>query len=119
YIYWGSHHEPILVQKLSSDGLSLVGEPSIALNPAPHIRYSRLVEAPWIIKRGDYYYLFWSGDNYIPGEYALSVGRSTSPLGPFERYWGNPILQGDHHWASPGHNALIQDDAGQDWLFYH
>lgn len=119
YMYWGSDHQPILVQEVSPDGLSLVGEPRVALEPLPHVRYSRLVEAPWVIKRGDYYYMFWSGDGFHPGQYAVSVARATSPLGPFERYIGNPILLGDLTWASPGHNAVIQDDAGRDWLVYH
>ena len=119
YMYWGSDHHPILVQQVSPDGLSLVGEARAALEPLPHLRYSRLVEGPWVIKRGDYYYMFWSGDNFIPGEYAMSVGRATSPWGPFERYFDNPILVGDLTWASPGHNAIIQDDAGQDWVLYH
>lgn len=119
YMYWGSDHQPILVQEVAPDGLSLLGEPTVALEPLPYLRYSRLVEGPWVIKRGPYYYIFWSGDGYFPGEYAVSVARATSPLGPFERYTGNPILIGDLTWASPGHNAIIRDDAGRDWIVYH
>lgn len=119
YLYWGSASQPILVQELAPDGLSLVGEPKIALEPDPAIRYSRLIEAPWVIKRGDYYYIFWSGDGYHPGLYAVSVARSTSPFGPFERYSGNPILMESEKLTSPGHCAIIQDDAGQDWIVYH
>lgn len=119
YLYWGSAEQPILVQQLAPDGLSLVGSPRVALRPVPGSRYTRLIEGPWVIKRGEYYYMFVSGSNFVPGEYAVSVARATSPLGPFEYYRGNPILQGDRLWASPGHNAVIQDDAGQDWIVYH
>lgn len=119
YLYWGSAGQPILVQELSADGLSLVGQPQVALEPDLGIRYSKLVEGTWVIKRGDYYYIFWSGDGYHPGQYAVSVARATSPFGPFTRYSANPILKESVWWTSPGHNALIRDDAGQDWLVYH
>ena len=95
------------------------------MEPVPCLRQQWLVEGPWTTKRGDFYYLFWSGGGWsADGDYSVSVARSLSPLGPFEHYSGNPIIQGtgfwgDGHWASPGHNSLIQDDAGQDWLFYH
>ena len=119
YLYWGSASQPILAWQLTPDGLGTVGEPVPVLHPVPWLRYSRLLEGPWVIKRGDYYYLFWSGDGYHPGQYAVSVARSLSPLGPFERYSGNPILVEDAIWTSLGHNAIIQDDAGQDWIVYH
>lgn len=119
YLYWGSEGKPILVQQVAPDGLSLVGEPRIALQPVPFSRYLRLIEGPWVIKRGGYYYMFVSGSSFLPGQYAVSVARAASPLGPFEYYPGNPILQGNDVWASPGHNAVIQDDAGQDWIVYH
>jgi arabinan endo-1,5-alpha-L-arabinosidase len=41
-------------------------------------------------------------------------------LGPYEKYEeGNPILKANEKFNAPGHNAIIQDDAGQDWILYH
>ncbi len=134
YMYWGSGHDPIKVQKLSEDGLSLIGTAKEVLYPhsgsviikdtedKPYTEnYDRLIEGPWVVKRGDYYYMFYSGDNCCGpnAHYATSVARATSPTGPFTKFEGNPILQQNTAFNAPGHNGFIQDDAGQDWMLYH
>lgn len=77
-----------------------------------------LVEAPWMVKRGGYYYLFYSGA-FIDTSYALGVARSTSPTGPFTRCPGNPILRSNAAWGGPGHGAFLKDRAGVEWHLYH
>jgi arabinan endo-1,5-alpha-L-arabinosidase len=47
------------------------------------------------------------------------AARSKSPTGPFEAFPGNPILEKNEAFLAPGHNAVIQDDAGHDWMLYH
>ncbi|CAM3747138.1 family 43 glycosylhydrolase [Cohnella lubricantis] len=125
YMYWGSDARPIRVQKLSEDGLSLVGESEEVLHVSPVKKYERLLEGPWVVKRGGYYYLFVSGDNCCGAgaNYAVMVARSESPLGPFEKYssvpGGGPILEANDRFDAPGHNSIVTDDAGQDWILYH
>ena len=55
--------------------------------------------------------------------YAVLVARSKDPFGPFEDNvtgeGSNVILHGDEAWHAPGHNSVIRDDAGDDWLLYH
>jgi hypothetical protein len=130
YMYWGSHGSSLLVQQLAEDGLSLIGKPHDVLLPqhspviidadhGPSTQNESLIEAPWVIKRGDYYYLFYSGNAYYPDAYSAMVARATSPLGPFNKHGNNPILTTNRHFNAPGHNALIQDDVGQDWFVYH
>ena len=48
--------------------------------------FPRLVEAAWVIRHDDYYYLFYSGDNCCgpDAEYGVMVARSKSATGPFE-----------------------------------
>lgn len=29
------------------------------------------------------------------------------------------ILEAGGRWIAPGHNSIITDDAGQDWIIYH
>jgi arabinan endo-1,5-alpha-L-arabinosidase len=80
-----------------------------------------------VIRRGHFYYLFYSGDNCCGAKanYAVMVARSTSPTGPFEtleQATGAPhsvILQKSDKWIAPGHNAIITDAAGHDWIVYH
>ncbi|MGE5672367.1 MAG: glycoside hydrolase family 43 protein [Mycobacterium leprae] len=121
YLYWGSDRVPILVQELTADGLSVTGEPEPVLDPSLQFGgYESLVEGPWVIKRDPYYYLMYSGDDCCDQpHYAVLIARSTSPLGPFEKDPANPILVANDRWNGPGHNAAIQDDAGDWWLLYH
>jgi len=127
YMYWGSNGMPIYAQELSADGMSVVGEKTEAIWAGQFdVRdgYDKLVEAPWVIKRANYYYMFYSGDYCCQdsghnAHYSVMVARSESPVGPFEIYAGNPILEMNDRFLAPGHNAVIQDDAGQDWMLYH
>lgn len=125
YMYWGSASAPIRAQKMSEDGLSLVGDSQIVLSVSPVKKYERLLEGSWVVKRNDYYYLFVSGDNCcgVDANYAVMVARSKSPLGPFEKYsavpGGGPILEANDRFNAPGHNSIVTDEAGQDWMLYH
>ncbi|WP_157891902.1 glycoside hydrolase family 43 protein [Paenibacillus crassostreae] len=127
YMYWGSNGMPIYAQELASDGMSVIGKKTEAIWAGQYdVRdgYDKLVEGPWVIKRENYYYMFYSGDYccQVSGHnahYAVMVARSESPMGPYEIYANNPILDMNDKFLAPGHNAVIQDDAGQDWILYH
>ena len=78
-----------------------------------------LEEAPWMIRRGQYYYLFYSGA-HIDTTYAEGVARATTINGVYSRYTGNaPILQSNSTWGGPGHGAFVQDADGTVWFYYH
>jgi arabinan endo-1,5-alpha-L-arabinosidase len=121
YVYWGSDRAPIRAQELSSDGMELVGDPVELLSPLRSEEYDNLVEGVWMMRHGPYYYLMYSGGACCgtDAHYAVLVARGSSPLGPFERHEGNPILEANEAFNAPGHHATIQDDAGQDWILYH
>ena len=130
-LYWGSGFEAVRVQELAPDRLALApGSQAIPLLVPSKKSYERLVEAGWLHKRGDWYYLFSSGDDCCggpngPPHYAVLAARSKSATGPFEDYGAvtgradNTILVGDSRWLGPGHNAVVTDDAGTDWMVYH
>ncbi|MGZ2410722.1 arabinan endo-1,5-alpha-L-arabinosidase [Sphingomonas sp. F9_3S_D5_B_2] len=129
-LYWGSGFEPIKVQELSADGLTFAtgSTPAQLVRPNPvKDTFPVLIEGPWVIRHGEYYYLFYSGDNCCgpKANYAVMVARSRSATGPFEtleQATGAPhsiILQKSSRWFAPGHNAVISDGAGHDWIVYH
>ena len=129
-LYWGSGFEPIKVQELGPDRMSFAPgtAPTSLVGPNPTRNgFPVLVEGSWMIRHGDYYYLFYSGDNCCgPGaNYALMVARSKSATGPFEtleqaKGWQHSIiLQKRGRWIAPGHNSIITDAKGQDWIVYH
>jgi len=130
FLYWGSGFENIKVQELSDDFLSFK-EGTRSKNLIPPIpgddfeNYENLVEGAWLQKHGNFFYLYYSGDNCC-GEnvhYAVMVARSESPTGPFEKFQnknGKPfILSENDRWLAPGYNSVITDEEGQDWIMYH
>lgn len=130
-LYWGSGFAPLKVQELAADYLSFAAGsaptdlvPVIKNDPA---HYQELVEGSWVIRRGDYYYLFYSGNNCCGpnAHYAVMVARSRSATGPFETLaqatggTSPVILAARGNWIAPGHNSVITDTAGRDWIVYH
>ena len=129
-LYWGSGFQPIKVQELSKDRLSFAADS----NPIDLIwpngengSFPRLVEAAWVIRHDDFYYMFYSGDNCCgpDAEYGVMVARSESATGPFETLEearGVPhslMLFKSERWLAPGHNSIVMDKAGQVWIVYH
>jgi arabinan endo-1,5-alpha-L-arabinosidase len=127
YIYYGSYFGGISVRELSADGF--VSDPTTQQDIVIPDRYEGAV----IRKRDDYYYFFGSASNCCNGPltgYSAFVGRSKSPFGPFidrdgvslgvSRVGGTPVLQQNgNRWIGSGHNAIVTDFGGQDWVFYH
>jgi arabinan endo-1,5-alpha-L-arabinosidase len=96
----------------------------IARRPAPGA-----VEAPFLIRNGDYYYLFVSFDFCCRGArstYNIRVGRAKAVEGPYIdrsgvsllENGGTPVLSGEGRYVGPGHCAVLKD--GRRWrLVYH
>jgi arabinan endo-1,5-alpha-L-arabinosidase len=121
-LYWGSGFEPIKVQELSADRLSFkAGSKPIELVRPTGLggKFPVLIEGPWVVRHGGYYYLFTSGDNCCgpKANYAVLVARSRSATGPFQEH--GVILRKSSRWNAPGHNSIVTDPAGQDWIVYH
>ena len=111
---------PIWAQELSADGTKLVGEmKELMRNDQPW--EGNLVEGPFVQRRGDFFYMFYSG-NACCGRgcnYGLGVARARSLMGPWEKYSRNPILIGNERFKCPGHGSVVTDPKGRDFLMYH
>jgi arabinan endo-1,5-alpha-L-arabinosidase len=126
YLYFGSYYGGISVVRLAADGLSAVGAPTM-------VAIDNKYEGAYVVRHDGWYYLFASSANCCAGPatgYAVSVGRSRSPLGPFadahgvslmdSRVGGTPVVtQNGNRWIGSGHNGLVTDLTGQDYLVYH
>ncbi|MFC7538031.1 glycoside hydrolase family 43 protein [Sphingomonas sp. GCM10030256] len=127
-LYWGSGFGAIKVQELAEDRISFMAgsSPTDLIEPIPTddlTEYQRLVEGVWVVRRNGFYYLFYSGANCCgpDAHYAVMVARSTRATGPFELR-PRPlhlVVEASERWLAPGHNTVIQDDAGDDWIVYH
>jgi arabinan endo-1,5-alpha-L-arabinosidase len=129
-LYWGSGFEPIKVRELARNRMSFArgSSPRSVAWPSPAKgAFPVLVEGSWVIRHGGYYYLFYSGDNCCgpKANYAVMVARSRRATGPFqtlEQATGklhSIILEKRGDWIAPGHNSVVTDGVGQDWIVYH
>lgn len=89
----------------------------------------KAVEAPFLIKHGDYYYLFVSFGACCQGvdtKYDVRVGRARKPEGPYVDRAGVSMMEGGatliletkDHVRGPGHCAVLQDGT-KDYLVHH
>jgi arabinan endo-1,5-alpha-L-arabinosidase len=89
----------------------------------------RAVEAPFIVSRNGFYYLFVSFDfccRGVASTYNIRVGRATKVTGPYTDRDGKPmvegggtlVLAGSGRWKGPGHNAVYREKE-TDRLVYH
>jgi arabinan endo-1,5-alpha-L-arabinosidase len=131
--FWGG----LKLVKLAPD-LTSIAEPqewySIAKRERSVLVDDRLagpaeIEAPFIFRRGDYYYLFLSWDKCCRGaesNYKMMVGRSPAVTGPYldrggrelNEGGGTLLLEGNERWAGVGHNSVYHFD-GTDYLVFH
>ncbi|MEO8562993.1 MAG: glycoside hydrolase family 43 protein [bacterium] len=131
-LYWGSGWGPIKVQPLAPDRMSFGAgtTPTALVHVQPSsdsTRYQRLVEGAWVTYHAPWFYLFFSGDNCCGprAHYGVMVARSRSAMGPFETLATatgraqSVIVESTPSWRAPGHNSVIRDANGDDWMFYH
>ena len=131
-LYWGSGFHPIKVQELSSNRTEFApGSKPVDLiatdKDEDPSNYQRLIEGAWMIYRDDYYYLFYSGDNCCgeKAHYAVMIARAKSAMGPFEtlaqaeKRKNSVILEMYGEWIATGHNSVVRDADGKDWIIYH
>ncbi|MFD8151301.1 family 43 glycosylhydrolase, partial [Streptomyces sp. NPDC059720] len=126
YLYYGSYYGGIWVTRLSTDGTRAMGEPVM-------VATDNRFEGAYVVRRGGWWYLFASSGDCCAGPttgYSVFVGRSRSVRGPFldregvpltaSRTGGTVVLSPNgNRWVGTGHNAMVTDLAGQDWIVYH
>jgi arabinan endo-1,5-alpha-L-arabinosidase len=117
WLSFGSFWGGLKLIELSADG-SRKGDAitSIAYNPAG----DHPLEAPVIVRRCGFYYLFVSYDFCCRGAnstYNQRVGRSDKVTGPYLDKAGKPMMEGGGtqlvqsggSWRGPGHNTVLFD----------
>jgi arabinan endo-1,5-alpha-L-arabinosidase len=101
---------PIKIQPLATDGLSVTGNATTLISNTLAWE-GALIEGPWMIERGSYFYLFYSANGFADPNYSVGVARATSPLGPFVK-GGSKILATKGHWTGPGHGSIVRGPSG-------
>jgi arabinan endo-1,5-alpha-L-arabinosidase len=137
WLVFGSFWSGIKLVKLNAD-LSTVAEPQEWYTVAKRPRDFKTadpdpgegpIEAPFIFKKNQYYYLFVSFDfccRGINSTYNIRVGRSEKITGPYldrdgnrlDQGGGSLVLAGNEFWPGVGHNAAYTF-SGVDYIVFH
>jgi arabinan endo-1,5-alpha-L-arabinosidase len=87
------------------------------------------IEAPFLCRHGEFYYLFLNWGICCRGvnsTYEIRVGRSQSITGPYldrtgkdlRERGGTLVLESEDKWIGPGHASIFKED-GKQWLAHH
>jgi GH43 family beta-xylosidase len=81
----------------------------------------RWEEGSTTFERGGVYYLTYSANNWQTPAYGVGYAVSKSPLGPFRKYAGNPILSQNASIGmySTGHGSLAFSPDGTEAYYVH
>ncbi len=118
--------EPITI---ASRKLTRSPENPPAIDSNPVEAGGNAIEAPFVVKRGDFYYLFASIDYCCKGvesTYKMIYGRSDKIEGPYldkagkELLFGGGtiLLEGNEQWHGVGHNGIVSS-GDKDYLLFH
>lgn len=108
---------PIRAQRLSADGTSLIGEPTVVL--ANDLDWEgHLIEGPWVTRQQGRYWLFYAGNDFCTPNYGIGVAVADHPLGPYAKR-PEPLLKSNRTWWAPGHASVAPGLDGEPQLFFH
>jgi beta-xylosidase len=112
YLYWGQGQCNIV--KLNDDMTSCDTSKIISVKPEGYN------EGPFMIKRKGTYYLMWSEYDTRDPRYSIAYATSKSPLGPFTKAVGHPVLKGKGVVKGAGHHSVVQVPGTDNWyIAYH
>ena len=78
-----------------------------------------VAEGPSVIKHKGRYYLFYTANDFRNPDYAVGYATSSNPLGPWQKYKGNPIitksLVGEN---GPGHGDFFERKKEYFYVFH-
>jgi arabinan endo-1,5-alpha-L-arabinosidase len=133
WLTWGSFWGGIKMRRVDPDTGQLSASDTTlhSLSSRPRAQpIGGAVEAPFIVKRGRYFYLFVSFDRCCRGAmstYNVRVGRAERVTGPYVDRSGVALTDGGGTlvleattlaWRGPGHQAIVAD-AARDLMLFH
>ncbi|HEY3392371.1 MAG TPA: family 43 glycosylhydrolase, partial [Lacipirellulaceae bacterium] len=138
WLAWGSFWGGIMMRRVDPDTGKLSSNDTTLHKLAARARRDEhktppvegAIEAPFIVRRGEFWYHFVSWDFCCCGaqsNYKVVVGRSPRVTGPYVDKEGKPMNDGGgtllieaatDRWRGAGHPAVFQDN-GTDYLLFH
>ncbi len=105
--------------QLNDDLTGTVGEPVLCLQPTQVWEGTIWNEGPNVFKTGNIYVMMYSADWWHSPNYGVGFATSRSPLGPWTKNPGNPILQRYHGLTATGSSCAVQSPDGNWAVFFH
>lgn len=79
-----------------------------------------VAEGPSILRKGSWYYLVYSANDFRNPDYAVGYALSRDPLGPWIKSEDNPILNRTMlKLPGTGHGDFFNDKSGDLWYVFH
>ncbi|MBO9618067.1 MAG: glycoside hydrolase family 43 protein [Niabella sp.] len=79
-----------------------------------------VTEGPTVFQHDGVYYMLYSANDFRNPDYAIGYAVSHSPVGPWTKFKGNPIISRKVTGANgSGHGDLFKDKAGKWWYVFH
>ncbi len=142
WLVFGSFWDGIKMRRLDADGmlskvdtklhsLARRAKPENAAPAPPNLPPNwEAIEAPFIVRHGEYFYLFTSWDlccRGVKSTYKTMVGRSKEVTGPYvdesgkllAEGGGTQLLQPNSRWLGPGGESVLLDAKGEDLIVFH
>ncbi len=111
----------LLGAELSPDGLKVTGKEFSLIKADQAGWEAGGAEGQAIFKRGNYWYMLYSG-NACCGDrcdYQVGLARAEKLQGPWVKYAGNPVLFGDDTWKCPGHGTVVVTPDRRYFYLHH
>lgn len=114
-VIWGA--------KLNDDMLS-IDEKSLTKLLVPSQPWEKdmanINEGPYMLKKDGTYFLTYSGSHFESPLYGSGYATSKSPLGPYNKYKNNPIMQSNAIVHGTGHHGITTSPDGKElFMVYH
>jgi hypothetical protein len=103
-------------QRLSGNGLALVGQPFDIQQP-DQAWQGTIVEAPDMVEVNSTYWDFYSGNWFNQPAYAIGAARCDGPEGPCSDISTWPLLASNDQGQGPGEASVFADSSGA-WMLY-
>ncbi len=83
-------------------------------------KWDPIMEGPTVVKLDGSYYLLYSANHFLNPDYAMGYATSASPLGPWVKHEGNPVIHrsivGEN---GSGHGDFFYGYDGKPYYVYH
>ena len=122
----GKHVSQIYVQQMTPHTFEPVGDPVLCIQPSQSWEHPegewQWNEGPFVLKKNGLFYMMYSANFFASPDYAIGYAAASSPMGPWTKFPGNPVLKKKLSIgvSGPGHNSVTTSpDDSELFVVYH